>query len=65
MASAWGLGGLAWLGHTRLAIRELSSAGAQPMHSACGNFTLAFNGEVYNHESIRTTLASEGLHAHW
>jgi len=59
------LGGLAWLGHTRLAIRELSPAGAQPMHSACGNLTLAFNGEIYNHDAIRATLDSEGLQPHW
>jgi len=59
------LGGLAWLGHTRLSIRELSPAGAQPMHSACGNLTLVFNGEIYNHDSMRATLESEGLQPHW
>ena len=59
------LGGLAWLGHTRLAIRELSPAGAQPMHSACGKLSLVFNGEIYNHDSIRARLASEGFHGSW
>lgn len=59
------LGGLTWLGHTRLAIRELSPAGAQPMHSACGNLTLVFNGEIYNHDPLRATLDSEGLQPRW
>lgn len=59
------LGGLAWLGHTRLAIRELSPAGAQPMLSACENLRLVFNGEIYNHDAIRARLASEGFHGPW
>ena len=57
---SWG----AWLGHTRLAIRELSSAGGQSMNSACGNLTLIFNGEIYNHDSIRDRLDSEGFDTH-
>jgi asparagine synthase (glutamine-hydrolysing) len=54
-----------WLGHTRLAIRELSSAGAQPMHSASRNSTLVFNGEVYNHEAVRAALEADGRHPRW
>lgn len=44
------------LGHRRLAIVDLSSAGAQPMTSSCGRYVLAFNGEIYNHLELRKAL---------
>jgi len=46
------------LGHRRLAILDLSSAGHQPMSSADGRFTISFNGEIYNHLAIRSDLGS-------
>ncbi len=48
------------LGHTRLSIIDLSTAGRQPMKSQGRRFTIIFNGEVYNYREIRQELAALG-----
>lgn len=53
------------LGHRRLAILELSEAGAQPMHSVCGRYVVVFNGEIYNHLQLRQQLNQDGFLIEW
>jgi len=48
------------LAHRRLAIVDLSPAGAQPMVSGSGRYVIAFNGEIYNHMRLRQMLQREG-----
>ena len=46
--------------HTRLAIRDLSSAGNQPMGSTDGQAWLVYNGEIYGWEQHAAKLAAAG-----
>ncbi|MVW63042.1 asparagine synthase (glutamine-hydrolyzing) [Massilia sp. NEAU-DD11] len=53
------------LSHRRLAILDLSAAGHQPMASASGRYVIAFNGEIYNHLTIRRKLETAGQAVEW
>ena len=56
--------GLAF-GHRRLSILDLSSAGHQPMMSACGRYVIVLNGEIYNHLELRELLCSASSGGVW
>lgn len=51
-------GGSVALGHRRLSIQDLSSAGNQPMQ--LGNLWVVFNGEIYNFPELRRDLTTQG-----
>jgi asparagine synthase (glutamine-hydrolysing) len=46
--------------HQRLSVQDLSPEGAQPMVSATGRYTIAFNGEIYNFRQLRDELQKSG-----
>lgn len=48
------------LGHRRLSIIDLSSAGAQPMSNEDGTLWIAYNGEFYNFADYRKELEEAG-----
>jgi asparagine synthase (glutamine-hydrolysing) len=48
------------LGHRRLAILDLSDAGAQPMFNEDRTLVLVFNGEIYNYLELMPELQAAG-----
>lgn len=47
-------------GHRRLALIDLSARAAQPMTDVTGNYTITFNGEIYNYQVIKAELQKLG-----
>lgn len=52
------------LAHRRLAIIDLSDAGAQPMSTVDGTLVISFNGEIYNYRELRAVLEGKGYRFH-
>jgi len=50
----------AMLAHRRLAILDLSPAGAQPMEDPVSGQVIVFNGEIYNYRELRDCLIASG-----
>ncbi len=48
-------------GHTRLSIVDLTVEAHQPFHSADGQYSIVYNGEIYNHRELRRRLEQEGI----
>lgn len=49
------------LGHRRLSIIDTSTINNQPLCDTSGKFWIAFNGEIYNFQEIRTGLEKRGV----
>src|SRR5689334_20134218 len=46
--------------HRRLALIDLSPTGHQPMANEDDSIQVIFNGEIYNHQELRTGLIEQG-----
>lgn len=50
--------------HTRLSILDLSEAGHQPMMTSDGRGCIVFNGEIYNHDDIKSEISGVSFKGH-
>jgi len=49
-----------YMGHRRLSILDISSAGHQPMSDLSKNIWISYNGEIYNFKELRSELKNLG-----
>jgi asparagine synthase (glutamine-hydrolysing) len=52
--------GRAHLAHARLSIIDLSERANQPLHRH-GRYSIVFNGEIYNYQTLRQELEKDGI----
>src|SRR5579863_5678875 len=52
------------LAHRRLAILDLDPRSDQPMVASDKNYTIVFNGEIYNFRELRAELEADGVVFH-
>jgi asparagine synthase (glutamine-hydrolysing) len=48
------------LGHSRLAIIDLTTAADQPMASSDGRYQIVYNGEIFNYKELKAELSAIG-----
>ena len=48
------------LGHRRLSIIDINPASVQPMEDATERYSIVFNGEIYNHKTLKSDLTAKG-----
>lgn len=46
--------------HKRLSIIDIDPRSNQPLSSECGRYSIVYNGEIYNFQSIRSDLIKKG-----
>ncbi len=49
------------IANERLATIDLSAKGQQPLTSTCGNYSITFNGTIYNYPELRESLIKYGI----
>lgn len=52
------------ISHRRLSVLDLSQEGRQPMESRDKRYVIVFNGEIYNHEALRSELSDVAWRGH-
>ncbi|MCO5249181.1 MAG: asparagine synthase (glutamine-hydrolyzing) [Chitinophagales bacterium] len=49
------------LGHARLSVIDISEESNQPFTDRTGNWTIIYNGEIFNYKELRSELEAKGI----